>query len=190
MDKTYKMKIKKGIMCSIISFILGGIMFLLITMFMYLNAAAQLNIGTRQKIHTCSGENEVKIEQISSFFEDYTVLRDKYQNNTLFGKEEHDYQSYDKDLYCFCEKFRIMEVIQGSDQLLKKYCQFFKFSKLIKNIMMYTLPLLILLSNSFYRYLIQTLIRIFPFKEKSKEIFIQTFLYLFVGFNEIVSHLT
>lgn len=151
---------------------------------MYVNAAVRLNIGTRETLHNCS-QISVKIEEISSFHEEYLVLKEKMNNDNLYGAEEEMYTKFDGEIYCFCKNLGFFNVMNGSHRL-KKYCQFLKTSNLIKSITTYLVPILIILSNNFYRTLIQTLVRIFPFKESSKEVFVKTFLFLFIGFNELV----
>ena len=64
MDKSYKSKIKKGIICAFFSFCLASIAFLTLTMCLYVNSAAQLNIGTRETLHHCSNLH-FKIEDLS-----------------------------------------------------------------------------------------------------------------------------
>ena len=161
LDKTYKAKIKKGICCACMSFLLGLTFLFFLTLIMYVNAAVRLNIGTRETLHNCS-QISVKIEEISSFH-----------------AEEEMYTKFDGEIYCFCKNLGFFNVMNGSHRL-KKYCQFLKTSNLIKSITTYLVPILIILSNNFYRTLIQTLVRIFPFKESSKEVFVKTFLFHFL----------
>lgn len=184
MDKTYKMKIKKGIFCAILVSILGLLAFLSITMLMYLNGASKLNMGTRETVYKCAPPLP-DVEEIAGFFDEYVLRRVEFGKNRLYDSDPASFQQQDQKVFCFCEQFGFFDVLNDRGEI-SRFCRFFKISQTIKNTMSYVLPLMILLSNNFYRQLILKLIQVFPFKEKSHEVFLQTFLYLLVGFNEIV----
>jgi hypothetical protein len=153
-------------------------------MVMYINAAVRLNIGTRETIHKCE-QKPIQMDEVTTFYSEYTKLKAGFDKGTLLEPSEERYKELDGRIYCFCKSFGFMEVYNGGEQL-QEYCQSFKNANLIKSITIYLVPIMIILSNNFYKFLIVTLVRIFPFKESSKELFIKTLLFLIVGFNELV----